>query len=157
MGNVVVKDGRPKSVFNVLHYARLIDMPRAELAELYRMHSDLLEAGLTDVLSLEGDEQVLLAYGMTDAGHTAPSPVGMLVWRETVPGEWWVQLAYTSASHRRRGLYRHLWDCMCELAADDGTVVEVVVGTDYNNKRMRKVLEKTKMVPAAVIFKHRIK
>ncbi len=147
----------PKDVTNVMHYDRLIDMPREELAELYRMHSDLLEAELTDVLVLEGDEQCLVAYGMAAQGTPMTHPIGMLVWRETEPGEWWMQLAYTRVGHRKGGLYRYLWSRMCSLAARDGTVVEIVIGTDYHNKPMQKVLAKTKAVPASIIYKYRIK
>ena len=142
---------------SVIYYQRLLDMPREELAELYQMHALLLASDLTDVLVMEGDEQVLLAYGTAVQGGRTMHPIGMLVWRETEPGEWWTQMGYVCPSHRKSGVYRKLWEEMLHIAVDDGSVVDIVGGTAYDNKVMQKVMVKMGRVPSSIIYKYKVK
>lgn len=130
-------------ITRLVHYPIFHEMPAPVLAGIYSMQAELVYTERSDVLQFDGDEQTLAVVRETQLRVlTEVRVLGAILWRETEPGEWWIQMGYVLPEERERGYYKAMWEELLVLAAQDGTVSKIIGGTAEDNEVMQKVMEK---------------
>lgn len=132
----------------VTHYSLFIEVPDKVLATVYRMFAEMIEENKTDCRNFEGDEQALI---LTDSDNGAV--IGAILWRETEPGEWWIQFGAVAREQRKNGYYKLLWDELVERMAQDESIQRIVGGTVEENTEMQAVMEKLGRTPYYRLYK----
>ncbi len=133
-------------------YNNLRELTRSQLAKVYEVTAELIREGRCDELTpLVGDEKTLLSV---DTHHTvADDPIrGVLLYRESEPGEWWVQIAWVHPDVRRAGEFTSMWKHL-KRKAQRANIEHIIFAVAHDNAEMLKVMAKLEAVPVSRVFK----
>lgn len=106
-------------------------------------------------LVTRGVEAILThpAHGQYFVACAEQAVVGQIMhtreWSDWRNGDiWWVQSVYVRPDHRRRGVFRHLYDHVKQLAQADPAVVGVRLYVDADNRVAQSTYERLGMCTA---------
>jgi GNAT superfamily N-acetyltransferase len=104
---------------------------------------------LRGVRALLADSTRGAYYVACDAGEVIGQIMHTREWSDWRNGDiWWVQSVYVHPAHRRRGVFRRLYEHLTALATSDPGVVGLRLYVEEGNRVAQTTYERLGMLPA---------